>query len=188
MKKWLLHRKFLLGILAVLAVVALFLREYELTIKEPITSWKIEAKADCAIVLTGGSGRVREGFDLLSRKSVKKLIISGVHGSVSLRDLLPVWPLYGDLREEDVVLDRRSGTTYGNAQQTLPIVEALHCRDVALITSEVHMRRAYLTFRAAYPEKIPIYKHSVAAGRGERLFWDISTEVFKSLFYSLWAF
>lgn len=131
---------------------------------------------------------MREGFDLLSKKSVKKLVVSGVHSNATLREIVPLWPFLGEMSEDDIVLDRRSRTTYGNAQQSLPIVEALRCKDVVLVTSQVHMYRAYQTFKAAFPEKIVIYRSAIVAGRSESGPWDITTEVLKSLFYSLWAY
>ena len=114
--------------------------------------------------------------------------IAGVFSNTTLRDMLPTLPFYGDIKEEDIFLDRRSGTTYGNAQQTLPVAEAMHCRDVVLITSSLHMPRAFKTFRAGFPEKILIYKHSIVPGRAESGFLESSYEVLKSFFYSLWAY
>jgi uncharacterized SAM-binding protein YcdF (DUF218 family) len=139
-------------------------------------------------VLTGGAGRVREGFDLLSHREVKKLIISGVHPQAGLRDIFPQWPYYGDLREIDVILEKRSGTTYGNAQQSLALVEALHCRDVILITSRLHMYRALKTFQGVFPSSIPIYPRAILSGAVQPGFVDLSTEIVKSLFYSIWAY
>ncbi len=155
---------------------------------EPFLSWTRSIQADCAVVLTGGPGRVREGFDLLANHNVKKLVIAGVHPKAQVRDILPMWTLYGPLSEEDVVLERRSETTYGNAIQSLPIVEALKCRDVALITSQLHMYRAYRTFRAIYPENILILKQPVLGIRFHPNNDEIMMEALKSLFYSQWAY
>jgi uncharacterized SAM-binding protein YcdF (DUF218 family) len=188
MKKLILHRKLFIGLILSLAFLLLFFKEWEKIQAETIGSWKSEVRADCAIVLTGGVGRVREGFDLLSRKTVKKLIVSGVYPNAGLREIMPLWPISGELHEDDIVLDRRSGTTYGNAQQTLPIVEALRCRDVVLVTSQLHMHRAYQTFKATFPEKISIYRYAIVSGRSESSPWEIATEVLKSLFYALWAY
>lgn len=185
MKRWIY--------LAIIAVVmfafgGVFRREVGFIEHEPITAWSEDHKADCAVVLTGGPGRIREGFDLLSQGQVRKLIISGVHPKSTLRDIFPQWPFYGTLHEEDVVLERRSGTTYGNAQQSLPLVEAMHCRNLVLITSQVHMRRAFKTFRQAYPAEFLILSRSVSSGFIPPRTWDLSIEALKSLFYSLWAY
>lgn len=165
-----------------------FVDEYHKVQGEKIQSWTKTPAADCAVVLTGGAGRVREGFDLLANQNVKKLVISGVYSNARLREIMPVWPFYGSLSENDVVLDRRSETTYGNAQQSLPIVEALKCRDVLLVTSRLHMYRSYQTFRATFPENIYIEKHAIIGGRFESSIWESGFEALKSFFYSLWAY
>ncbi|UXR63722.1 YdcF family protein [Bdellovibrio bacteriovorus] len=165
-----------------------FVDEYHKVQGEKIQSWIKTPTADCAVVLTGGAGRVREGFDLLANQNVKKLVISGVYSNARLREIMPVWPFYGSLSENDVVLDRRSETTYGNAQQSLPIVEALKCRDILLVTSRLHMYRSYRTFRATFPENIYIEKHAIIGGRFESSVWESGFEALKSFFYSLWAY
>jgi uncharacterized SAM-binding protein YcdF (DUF218 family) len=119
---------------------------------------------------------------------VHKLIISGVHPQATLREIFPQWPFYGALKTEDVVLERRSTTTYGNAVQSLPLVEAMHCRSVVLITSQVHIRRAFKTFRGIFPHDIVIATRSVSSGSIPPRKEDVFIEALKSLFYSLWAY
>lgn len=157
-------------------------------LSEKVTSWTQEFDADCGVVLTGGPSRVKEGFDLLARKKIKKLIISGVHPDVRIHELLPVWPFYVNLNENDIILEKHSRTTYGNAQQSLYIVESLRCRDIVIITSALHMLRAYNTFKSIYPAHIPIYKNAVVGTNLKPSIQDLSQEVFKSVFYSLWAY
>lgn len=165
-----------------------FHRESTAIEREPISAWVEDHKGDCAVVLTGGPGRVREGFDLLSQGQVHKLLISGVHPKATLRDIFPQWPYYGGLHEDDVVLERRSTTTFGNAQQSLPLVEAMHCRSLVLITSHLHMRRAFKTFRHVFPPEILITPRSVSSGSIPPRSWDLTIETLKTLFYSLWAY
>lgn len=185
MKKWIV-----IGAMAVICAVVghYFVREWLAVTKTPPTSWYKDQRADCAVVLTGGPGRVREGLDLLAQKAVQKLIISGVHPKAHLKEIFPQWPYYGDISEDDVVLERRSGTTYGNAQQSLPLVEALRCRNILLVTSTLHMHRAYRTFRAVFPKEIEIKTRAVIAGRLHPKVEDVFEEAFKSFFYSLWAY
>lgn len=185
MKRWIYPSLF---ILVILGIAAFFRRETVLIEREPITAWTEDHKADCAVVLTGGPGRVREGFDLLSQGQVKKLIISGVHPRATMREIFPQWPFYGNLKEEDVVLERRSATTFGNAQQSLPLVEAMHCRSVVLVTSHLHMRRAFKTFRQVFPVEVLLLQRSVSSGFIPPRIWDLSLEALKSFFYSLWAY
>ena len=166
----------------------LFWREVAFVRSYPINSWTQDQSADCAVVLTGSPGRVREGFDLLVHSRVKKLIISGVFPGARLREIFPQWPYYNGLRAEDVVLERQSKTTFGNAQQSYALMEALGCRDIILVTTEVHMYRAYRTFRKMVPESINILPRSVPFGRIPAERSDVYFEAFKSLFYSLWAY
>lgn len=153
-----------------------------------VDSWTQEQFADCAVVLTGGPQRVREGFDLLVNQRVKKLIISGVHPRAQLREIMPNILFYGGIDEKDIILERKSGTTYGNAQQSLALVEALECHDILLVTSRWHMRRAYKTFRSIYPENIMIYKNAVYGSYSKNKFIEIFIEGLKTLFYALWVF
>ncbi|HMN69671.1 MAG TPA: YdcF family protein [Bdellovibrionales bacterium] len=185
MKRW-----WILGAIVALLVLSggVLNREKRLVAGEPISAWTEDHKADCGVVLTGGPGRVREGFDLLAQGQIHKLIISGVNPRATLREIFPQWPYYGELRAEDVVLERRSGTTYGNAQQSLPLVEAMRCRSLVLITSHLHMRRAYRTFRQVYPPEILILTRGVSSGVIPPRSQDLTSEVLKSLFYSLWAY
>jgi uncharacterized SAM-binding protein YcdF (DUF218 family) len=185
-----LRSRFFLGIcLLGLIFLAYFRVQFQRVQSEPITSWSTTVEADCAIVLTGGGGRIREGFDLLSQRLIKKLVISGVHPTSSLTEIFPLWLFYPELREEDVILERRSETTYGNAQQSLPLIEALKCREVLLITSHLHMYRAYRTFRHIFPEYITLIKVGIQTKRRYTLeLGESLIEALKSLFYSTWAY
>lgn len=187
-RSYIRSRKIWLILLVISGMGFQFIKQYQNISHYPASSWTLAPVADCAVVLTGGPGRVREGFDLLANHQVKKLIISGVFTNTKLHDLLPIWTLYGDLNEEDVVLERKSESTYGNAQQSQPIVEALRCRDFILVTSRIHMYRAYQTFRAVFPEHVEIHQHAIVAGRYQAPFWEVFVEASKTLFYSIWAF
>ncbi|MES2964560.1 MAG: YdcF family protein [Bdellovibrionota bacterium] len=175
------------GFAAVVLTIA-YVRELKLIHGHVVTAWTTDDSAECGVVLTGGPNRIREGLDLLSRRAIQKLIISGVHPQADLHEFFPQLPYYGDLKVQDVILERRSETTYGNAQQSLPLVEALHCRDLVLITSRAHMRRALLTFQAEFPRGFSIFPRTVA-GANEPPTWDeVGFEAVKSLFYSVWAY
>ena len=176
------------GLLIILTFGWYFSNHIKLILKEPASSWIENHSADCAVVLTGGPYRVQEGFDLLSQNQVKKLIISGVNPKANLREIFPQWPYYGGLNEADVVLEKQSMTTYGNAQQSLQLIEALNCRDIVLITSRLHMLRSFKTFRAIIPDNIPIYKRAVVSGHYEPPLIDTIIEGLKSVFYSLWTY
>ncbi len=165
-----------------------FLLELRRVSAQTITAWDEDYKADCAVVLTGGAGRIREGFDLLSRGSVRKLIISGVHAKAVLDEIFPQWPFYGNLNKEDVVLEKVSKTTYENAVESQRWVKRLQCEDLLLITSYLHMYRANRVFRKIFPDDYPIHLVSVAPQSSRVSAESHVTEALKSLFYSLWAY
>ena len=184
-----LRNKWIGATVALFAVMFVFVyRESSRVRSYSINSWSEDPKADCAIVLTGGGGRIQEGFDLLSHKSIQKLIISGVYSKSELREIFPQWPFYSELNKDDIILEKKSGTTYGNAQQSLPLVEALNCRNIILITSNLHMYRSMKIFKKAFPKNLPIYSRAVVSHRAVPGSWETFVEVFKSLFYSIWAY
>jgi uncharacterized SAM-binding protein YcdF (DUF218 family) len=163
-------------------------RERQNILAQKPTEWTEPAHADCAVVLTGGPARIRAGFDLLSQNRVRKLIISGVYPGAVLREIFPQLPFYGPISEDDIILEKRSSTTYGNAQQSLPLIEALHCKSVVLVTSRLHMYRSFRLFRSVLPPEIRITPRAVVANRLEPNPIEIFIETVKSLFYSLFAY
>ena len=173
----------LVFILCLLAVGGVIHREYVEISKTPVNSWLEDQTADCAVVLTGSVGRVREGFDLLARRQIQKLIISGVHPGAKLREIFPQWPFYGSIQEKNVILEKQSRTTYGNATQSLALVRALQCRDIILVTSQLHMKRALSTFQSTFPTDYPIYPRTVLSGGYQKNFWGSFVEACKSFFY-----
>jgi len=177
-----------IGLVLFFYLGSVFYRHFHIIHQYPVTAWSEDNQADCGVVLTGSANRINDGFEQLYLKRVKKLIISGVHPATQLRDIFPQRAFYGDLDEDDIILEKRSLTTYGNALQTLPLVEALNCKDVILITSKLHMFRAYSTFRQHFPEEIPLYQRSTVGRRFESHWTSVGSEAVKSVFYDLWFF
>lgn len=151
-------------------------------------AWVEDVTADCAVVLTGGPGRIREGLDLIYRGQVKKLIISGVHPSAEWRDIVPQWEYYSGVSLDDIVLEKRSTTTYGNATQTLPLAEAMHCQSIALVTSTLHMHRAFRTFKSVFGQDYHLIPYSMIGSESQFEWISIFIEVIKSTFYSVWTY
>lgn len=152
------------------------------------SSWVQVRDADCGIVLTGGSGRIREGMDLLANHTIRKLIISGVNPNSEIKEIFPLWPFYPEVDEKDVVLEKRSETTFGNATQSVALAEILSCQDILLITSSLHMYRAKRTFYKVFPKIIDIKTHALVRFNESDSLFDRLQETLKSLFYSVWAY
>lgn len=119
---------------------------------------------DAIVVLTGGSERVRTGFDLLQRDRGRMLFISGVHrdldltaimkGTPDVPDDLPP-PLAGRIELGTVAAD-----TIGNAIETAVFMEENGFRSLRLVTAGYHMRRSLMEFHRAMPH-ITIVPHPV---------------------------
>lgn len=188
------HFRIYFFLFALLMFVGSFARWWMLEMKDiaaqPINSWTETPQAECAIVLTGGPNRINEGMDLLYQGLIKKLIVSGVNPDSHLEEIYPNIVFYGSIEKENIILEKNSKTTYGNAQQSLPLVEALNCHDILLITSRLHMYRAYKTFRAHFPASINIYARATIGKetKANGAAYQLTMESLKSMFYSLWAY
>jgi uncharacterized SAM-binding protein YcdF (DUF218 family) len=181
-----------LFVISVVLVIGALLRWWSLEMQKvtqyPVSAWTETQQADCAIVLTGEKSRLGEGFDLLYRNHVKKLIISGVNPTSHLEEIFPNIIFYGKIEPENIILEKNSKTTYGNAQQTLPLAEALKCHDVILVTSRLHMYRALKTFQTTYPADMAIYPRGTVGRKYYYSYDQLAMESLKSLFYSLWVY
>lgn len=113
-----------------------------------------DTKTDAVVVLTGGGGRLGEGFDLLSRGLAPRLYISGVAEGVKLEDLIKnVAETGGHLPDEAalkccVSIDRAQNTT-GNAIASTQWFAEQHIQSIRLVTANYHMNRSLLEFRRA---------------------------------------
>lgn len=112
---------------------------------------------DAIVVLTGGSGRVPAGLDLLSAGMGRTLFLSGVGADVTLNDLdaTSAITVPGPLRER-VVLGHAAVDTIGNAHETARWMAACGYRSLRLVTAAYHMPRSLVEFRAVMPEVLVI--------------------------------
>mgnify|MGYP001311753303 CR=1 FL=1 len=73
----------------------------------PETADPALAKTDAIVVLTGGSGRLIEGLDLLKKGLAEKLFVSGVYRGVDVEELLRVTQAGGEPLARKIVLGRQ---------------------------------------------------------------------------------
>jgi uncharacterized SAM-binding protein YcdF (DUF218 family) len=111
--------------------------------------------------------------------------------------MFPEILFYPEIKLENVILERRSNSTAGNAQSSLPIVEALGCQSILLITSDYHMYRALKTFNQVFPGAVRIIPYKVNSDRlylRQHLLFDtrywgtVFEEWCKYLFYEIFVF
>lgn len=180
---------FLLLILFGLGILAgRFWHDVQQIEQQSVQSWMVLPDADCAVVLTGGRGRIRAALHLLRKGQIRHLIISGVHPDAELVDLVTWQDEMMYQPSEQITLERQSQTTFGNAQHSWPLLEALRCESFYLMTSQVHMYRALKTFEGQRTFGALLIPRSTPAPGSERTPFAIIVEGVKTLFYSLWAF
>ena len=75
-------------------------------------------RTDAIVVLTGGTGRLRQGFELLEQDRAEELFVSGVGRGVKVGELLRIDRLAPPELACCVVLGYKAGDTHGNALET----------------------------------------------------------------------
>lgn len=117
------------------------------------------------VILTGGTNRIKEGFEVinkLNKKSITnlKVLVSGTGKGFSKLSLQEKLNRNFDLKliECCVELDGVSQNTYSNAIETSKWVSVNNIEEILLITSNYHIPRAVLEFQNKMPNlKILFY-------------------------------
>ncbi|MEE9480368.1 MAG: YdcF family protein [Kiloniellales bacterium] len=117
-------------------------------------------RTDAIVVLTGGSGRLRQAFELLEQDRAQQLFVSGVERSVEVAELLRINRIAPPELACCVVLGYKAGDTRGNALETAAWMGEQGFASLRLVTATYHMPRSLLEFRYAMPE-IEILPHPV---------------------------
>lgn len=105
------------------------------------------AASDAAVVLTGGSGRIEHGMEVLRAGKAKRLLVAGADPSVTKADIARRLGRGSDrLVRCCVDLGSESVDTRSNAEEAGRWLERRKFRSVRLITSDWHMRRARYEF------------------------------------------
>lgn len=106
------------------------------------------AATDAIVVLTGGSGRIEEGFQRLAAKRARRMLIAGADPSVTKKDLVRRAGGRRALIACCVDLGSESVDTRSNAEEAKRWLDAHGYRSALLVTSDWHMRRARYEFAA----------------------------------------
>ena len=128
------------------------------------------APTDAIVVLTGGSGRLPAGIELLAEGHAKKLFVSGVYGGVDLGALLRLSQREPRSLECCISLGYQAGNTHGNAEETARWMVQQGYESLRLVTANYHMRRSLLEFRRKMPWAV-VRPHPVHPDRIEFENW-----------------
>lgn len=114
--------------------------------------------ADAIIVLTGGSGRIELGTELLVAGKAPVLFVSGANEEVSYEDMIRLTPpqnrtFVGQAVGSSILLGSNAQNTIGNAAEAKKWLEQTPHQHILLVTSNYHMPRALGEFRFSMPNK-----------------------------------
>ncbi len=126
-------------------------------------------RTDGIVVLTGGTQRLGEGLDLLSRDLAKKLFVSGVYRGVDVRALLQAVKRRPGGLEDRIAIGNATNTT-GNALETTAWMAEQKYGSLRLVTGAYHMPRSLLEFRHAMPA-VTLVPHPVFPGHVKQDRW-----------------
>ena len=136
----------------------------------PVTVKDAVRRTDAIVVLTGGSGRVHQGLELLAQGRAQKLFVSGVYRGVDVRELLRV----SQQSPQDLIcciaLGYQADNTRGNAVETAQWMRDEGLESLRLVTSAYHMPRSLLEFRRLMP-RLEIVPHPVFPAGFSREGW-----------------
>ncbi len=150
--------RFFLSLLLVLVVVwvgGLFL--FAESIPDRVED--AEAHTDAIVVLTGGSGRLRAGIDLLLADRGEQLFVSGVYRGVEVTQLLAVLKQRTDDIEDRIGIGN-AVDTIENAIETAAWMKENSYTSMRLVTAAYHMPRSLLEMHDMMPE-VKIVPHPV---------------------------
>lgn len=124
----------------------------------------VEQRTDAIVVLTGGSGRLDTGLDLIAAGHAEKLFVSGVYRGVDITALLALGQQDPAGLDCCVVIGYSADNTRGNARETAAWMASEGYRTLRLVTANYHMQRSLLEFRRAMPT-VAVIAHPVAPER-----------------------
>lgn len=99
-------------------------------------------KTEAIVVVTGGSGRVTRGLNVLEKGWSRRMFISGVYQKVRRAELAEELGKPRELLECCVELGKQAVNTRTNAEESADWIAANHIRSIRFITNDWHMRRA----------------------------------------------
>jgi uncharacterized SAM-binding protein YcdF (DUF218 family) len=121
-----------------------------------------ESRADGIVVLTGGVGRIDEGFRILIAGRGNRLLISGVDQNINNKTILAVFGQDQALWDCCVDAGRQATNTMTNALEAAAWANNKGYASLILITSDYHMPRSLNVFQN-YADNLTIIPHPVKA-------------------------
>lgn len=112
----------------------------------------LDRNADGIVVLTGAAARIPDAIELLAAEHGKRLLITGVHRTISAKEIARLTPLYTKYFKCCIDLDRSALNTFGNALETKRWAHDHNFMSLIVVTSNWHMPRALVELEHQLPE------------------------------------
>ena len=118
-------------------------------------------RTDAIVVITGGSGRIEHGVDVLKSGRAKRMLVAGADPAVTKEDLIRRLRGNGRLVHCCVDLGSESVDTRSNAEEASRWLARHGYRSFRLVTSDWHMRRARYDFREELGDKYEVVPDAI---------------------------
>jgi uncharacterized SAM-binding protein YcdF (DUF218 family) len=125
-----------------------------------------DERTDAIVVLTGGSGRLDRGFELMERGRARRMLISGVARTVRPEELVEAYDVDPRLFECCIALGREAFDTRSNADEVARWLERRRFGSIRLVTNDLHMPRARYELRKRVGGEVTIVSDAVPTEPG----------------------
>lgn len=120
-----------------------------------------DVHTDGVIVLTGSTGRIQRGLEVLDKGWAKQLLVAGVDKEVRPHEFAIEYGVGARTMGCCVTLGYQSVDTRSNAAEAQRWIERNKMTSVRLVTTDWHMRRARADFAAAIPSSVRVVTDAV---------------------------
>jgi uncharacterized SAM-binding protein YcdF (DUF218 family) len=146
-------QKFMLFLLVVGVVLAIGLMFF-VRLASTCCPQNQELDTEAIVVLTGGSGRIEAGLELLAKNHTKRLFITGVESKKEkIMSGLEVFKSLPVELQTSIELGQEATSTVENALEAKAWLDSRSIQSITLVTSAYHMPRSLLEFKDAMPDR-----------------------------------
>ncbi len=119
------------------------------------------ARTDAVVVVTGGTGRVARGVEVLHEGRAERLFVSGVDRTVRPQEFAVQYKVSAEEMACCVQLGFDALDTQSNANETARWVAESKVKSIRLVTNDWHMRRAEYELERVLPAGVTVVADAV---------------------------
>ena len=142
---------------------------------------------DAVVVPTGGPGRIARGLEILDEGLAKEMFVSGVDPEVKTDEFASEFDVPARQMRCCVTLGQGAVDTRSNATEIAQWAEDREVRNIRLVTTDWHMRRAASELRAQLPGEISIVRDAVPSEPSLRALFLEYHKLLASMAARLWG-